>query len=198
MSMPEGAGCSQPAEPSAAGARPPAGYPGRRILQGMRPLVGVAALFLAGGAVADETRESLRDPEMRDGFVFLAPKAGDNELGRVRSPGASDEPVWQLAQWHSRFPLTNAVPTEPAALCVSNITRWFSLEHTRAGQAILTLGVDSRPAYQEQPRRSAQEPWVHLLLQQAIQLGWEVPGLNRVTMQVRGLSLRVASSETAP
>jgi hypothetical protein len=77
--------------------------------------------------------------------------------------------VWQLAQWHSRFPFTNALATEGGELCVSNVAKWFCLDRRPAESPVLTLAVDSRPEYAGSVRRGPEEPWTHLLVQQEIQ-----------------------------
>ena len=133
-----------------------------------RFLAGAAAAVVAASAAAAESRELLRDHRFNHGFGALGAKAEDGEAGQIRSAGPAGRPDWQVAQWHSRFGFTNLVAARGQALCVSNEARWLRLEATTAGEATLTLGVDSRPEYDGRPRRSAGEPWVHLLVQQAI------------------------------
>ncbi len=98
---------------------------------------------------------------------MLAPKGGGREIGRIWSGIATAEPVWQLAQWHSRFAFTNFNVTTDA-LCVSNTAKWLIREPSSGDRPTLTLGVDSRSEYDGQLRRSPSEPWVHLLVQQEI------------------------------
>lgn len=138
------------------------------FIRAMRTLFAVSCIAVGAGLGAAETRELLRDRRFNDGLALLAPKAGGGEVGRVRFAGSAGEPAWQMAQWHSRYPFTNAVPAAPDAVCASNLARWFCVERGITGHAVLTLGVDSRPEYEGTPRRSPSEPWVHLLVQQTI------------------------------
>jgi hypothetical protein len=96
---------------------------------------------------AAKTRELIRDPRFERGFAVLAPEAGGGELGRIACRESPAPPVWQLAQWHSRFPFTNALATEGGELCVSNVAKWFCLDRRPAESPVLTLAVDSRPEY---------------------------------------------------
>lgn len=71
------------------------------------------------------------------------------------------EPIWQLCQWSSRYDLAGAEP-EPKAGEVA-----FSNEGKRVALAedgTLTLGLTTSHEY-DHPRR-ADEPWIHLLVQQ--------------------------------
>ncbi|MDH7503780.1 MAG: hypothetical protein QHJ82_13855 [Verrucomicrobiota bacterium] len=111
--------------------------------------------------------ELIRDPTWALGFTVLAPKVGGGELGRIQFAGAPGTPVWQLAQWHSRFPFTNAVETGPE-LCLSNTAKWLCLNRRATEQPVLTLGVDSRPEYNGRLRRTPSESWPHLLIQQTV------------------------------
>lgn len=114
------------------------------------------------------TRELLRDPQFRDGFKVLAVRAGDGEVGRIQLAGTAAEPVWQLAQWHSRFAITNGVAASGGALGASNVAKWVRLDGPAGDGRTLTLGVDSRPEYHGRLRTSPAEPWAHLLVQQEI------------------------------
>lgn len=161
---------------------------------------GVGRLFwllalprLIVGLLAAEGEELLQDPQFRAGFVLLAPKLGVPELARIERGGARSEPVWELAQWHSRYPLTNAVHLASGGLILSNVARWFGLDQAAQGRAVLTFGVDSRPEYGGEPRRSAQEPWVHLLLQQAIQ---GAPSVAETTSLRLRFDVRLRDAET--
>ncbi len=148
-------------------------------------------LVLATGLTADQ--ELLRDPRFERGFTVLAPKAGEGEWGRLQLADAPNAPVWQLAQWHSRFPFTPGAATAGAVLCVSNAARWFCLDRRDAPAPRLTLGVDSRPEYGDKPRRRAAEPWTHLLVQQAIE---DAPALAEIESLRLALEVRLVEAET--
>ncbi len=135
----------------------------------------------AAAPIAD--RELIRDPAFDLGFSVLSLQAGGGEIGRIQPTGTLLEPVWQLAQWHSRFVLTDFAAPDSGSLCVSNVARRLSLERSPGQEPILTLHLDSRPEYQDQLRRTLSQPWVHLLVQQEIR---EAPSLAELT----GLRLR--------
>jgi len=113
--------------------------------------------------------ELLGDPEFRHGLRVLAARAGAGDLGSIAFADTAAAPVWQLAQWNTRFPLTNAAVATVGQLCVSNVAKWVCLDQSPANGPVITLGVDTRPEYGDTLRRSAAEPWVHLLVQQEIQ-----------------------------
>jgi hypothetical protein len=128
-------------------------------------------------------RELIRDPAFDLGFSVLALPAGGGEIGRIQPTGTLLQPVWQLAQWHSRFVLTHFAAPDTGSLCVSNVAKRLCLERSPSQDPILTLHLDSRPEYQDHLRRSLSQPWVHLLVQQEIR---DAPTLADLT----GLRLR--------
>lgn len=112
-------------------------------------------------------RELLRDPAFDDGFEVLAARGAGRPAGRIQPPRAESAPVWQLAQWHSRFEFTNHL-IAAESYAISNAAKWLRLERTSVQAPTLTLGLDARPEYDNRLRRGPAEPWVHLLLQQEI------------------------------
>lgn len=161
---------------------------------------GWAALGLEGGAeplpaasASGPGIELLRDLTFARGFTVLAPKAGGGELGRIQFAGVPEAPVWQVAQWHSRFPFTHVVATESGALSVSNATKWLHLDRRQPDSPTLMLGVDSRPEYDQAPRGSPSQPWVHLLVQQEIR---DAPSLAEATSLRLRFEARLREAET--
>lgn len=131
------------------------------------------ALWLAGGsglaaAPASETgdHELLRDSHFQGGFYLLEPKPGKRVVyGEV--PGLTPgRPVWDLAQWSSRFPLgpTHGVASGPGLVYGNNAKR-IVVGPPDSAVADLSLGVNAAVEY-PQARTSQSEPWVHLLVQQ--------------------------------
>lgn len=137
------------------------------------PLMGLLAFLLSVPVLAEtklmraEQRELLRDALFKNGFSVLAARAEDGEIGQIQLASVTTRPVWQLAQWHSRFPFTGF--RSDGSLCVSNAAHWLCLDATVADRPSLTLGVDSRSEYDGKLRQGSSEPWVHLLVQQEIQ-----------------------------
>ncbi len=149
--------------------------------------------LLSAGDANPTSFELLQDPGFARGFTVLAPKAGDPDLGQIGWADTREAPAWQVAQWHSRFPFSRASCPPHETLSVSNVARWLRLEPAPTGAATLTLGVDSRPEYSQGARRSAAEPWVHLLVQQAIH---RAPPLARTESLRLRFEFRLAAAET--
>ncbi len=132
---------------------------------------GVCLILLAGispvRALPDTTSgtELLRDPSFRQGFVLLRPEPGRKvECGVVRG-SEGGEPVWQLAQWSSRYPFeatTSVTRGKGGASRLATAARSVVF-----GDGVLSLAVNTATEYGERPRRE-EEPWVHLLVEQSI------------------------------
>lgn len=125
---------------------------------------------------AAETRELLRDAGFVRGFTLLAPQAGAGAVGRIAGRELT-EPIWEVAQWHSRFPFRGQEGEVSGSWRVANEAKWLEMATSAAGDTTLTLGVDTRPEYAGRLRTAASEPWVHLLLQQGIE---DAPPLTRL------------------
>jgi len=122
-----------------------------------------------GSAGSGPARELIRDPRFRCGFRLIEPKPG-RRVAYGRLPGAVEgaEPAWDLDQWSSRFPLAPGPPAVPGP----GVRRWANAAKAvttgEAGtaEADLALGVDARVEYGGRAR-AGDEPWVHLLVEQA-------------------------------
>lgn len=99
-------------------------------------------------------------------------------MGRIQPSDSPAPPVWQIAQWNSRFAFSNFTVANPGDLCVSNAGKWLRLTRASAAAPVLALGVDSCPEYDGRLRRNPSEPWVHLLVQQSIE---SAPSLAELT-----------------
>lgn len=111
-------------------------------------------------------RELVRDPHFSGGFNLLAPAPGKRVVyGELRglNPG---RPLWDLAQWSSRFPLqlTNVVVTKEGIIS-SNQAKCVLAGAPDSPAADLALAVNAGTEY-PRARKSTSEPWVHLLVQQ--------------------------------
>ncbi len=74
-------------------------------------------------------------------------------------------PVWQLAQWSSRYPFDATIPItrgDGGQFQLKNQARSVSF-----GDGVLSLAVNAATEYGERPRLE-NDPWVHLLVEQAI------------------------------
>jgi len=113
-------------------------------------------------------RELIRDPHFRSGFELMEPRPGRRVVyGELAGMEQGVEPVWDLDQWSSRFPLIAEAPTHPKP----GVRRWANPGKTvvcgSAGtpDADLALGVNARVEYDGRARKSG-DPWVHLLVEQ--------------------------------
>lgn len=175
---------------------------GRAGWRDLRAVVVWLAGWLIAGPVAIQAadtqpaqgRELIRDPRFQAGFIVLDPVPGRRvEVTRLRSAVASGAaPVWDLAQWSSRFPLTGE-PARPA----SGVERWsnegkvVTLGPGGAEGADLALKVLADREYGGRARRSG-EPWVHLLVQQEFS---DPPALAELTSAWLHLEARLLSLE---
>jgi len=122
----------------------------------------------AGTNVAEH--ELIRDPHFRGGFLLLNPKPGQRVInGELAGGEPSFKPVWDLAQWSSKFPLA-AAPAQRqtnGALCFTNAAKQVVVGELGGDKADLVLGVNASVEYGNRARQEG-EPWVHLLVQQEI------------------------------
>lgn len=124
---------------------------------------------------------------------MLSPKTGGGRIGRLQPRDANRDPIWQVAQWHSRFPWADLASVREDGLGATNAAKWLALVASADERPTLTLGVDSRPEYKHTLRQSSAEPWVHLLLQQDIQ---DAPPLSELASLTLQFEVRLTESET--
>ncbi|MCL5096828.1 MAG: hypothetical protein M1608_04750 [Candidatus Omnitrophica bacterium] len=114
----------------------------------------------------DAEHELIRDPHFQGGFYLLEPKPGKRVVyGELPwlNPG---RPVWDLAQWSSRFPLLPAdCFSSGQGMVCSNSAKSIVVGNPGSAAADLSLGVNADIEY-ARARKSPSEPWVHLLVQQ--------------------------------
>lgn len=150
----------------------------KRVATFTAALVAGTILFAAESKSADvkgtgvnvAEHELIRDSHFRGGFRLLDAKPGqrvvNGELAGIE-PGV--KPVWELAQWSSKFPLAVAPAPRQAngALCFSNAAKQVVVGELGGDKADLVLGVNASAEYGNRARQEG-EPWVHLLVQQEI------------------------------
>ncbi len=136
-------------------------------------------LTLLGGVLAEAAESKapsapvvlLRDPGFQLGFKVWSPKPGKHvECGRLRpNPTAATEPIWGLAQWSSKFPLSDPQPIRMSsgALCFSNEAKAVTFGPPGTAEADLWLAIHSGREYGERLRQKG-EPWPHLLIEQRV------------------------------
>jgi len=145
-----------------------------------RTLGGVLALCLAGTApiAGAADRELIRDPHFQGGFCLLEPKPGKRVVYGELVGLAPAKPVWDLAQWSSRFPLQPGNRAATAGgLAWSNNAKTIRVGPPGSPAADLALAVNAGAEY-PRPRKSTSQPWVHLLVQQNLA---SAPALGELT-----------------
>jgi len=111
-------------------------------------------------------RELIRDNQFRSGFLLLDPTPGKRvPYGRI--PGPEGNPIWDLAQWSSKFPLTagSGRHRSPQAIYQFNQAKAISFGGRSKTAFDLSMAVNASQEYGQRSRRKG-EPWVHLLVQQ--------------------------------
>lgn len=122
----------------------------------------------AGVNVAE--RELIRDSHFRGGFLLLETKPGQRVVyGELPGGEAGFKPVWDLAQWSSKFPLAvgPAQRQTNGALAFTNAAKQVVIGEPGRVGVDLILGVNASVEYGNRARQDS-EPWVHLLVQQEI------------------------------
>ncbi len=129
-------------------------------------------LTVLGSQAADPARELIRDPHFQNGFLLLEPEPGKRAAyGEAIDAAAPPKPVWDLAQWSSKFPLA-AVRTKrlpDGSLLFTNMAKRVCVGAPGSAEADLSLGVNASAEYGHRARKSPDEPWVHLLVQQDLE-----------------------------
>lgn len=165
------------------------------LLLGMPSIV--VALDAPAGSESGAVRELIRDPHFRGGFNLVDPKPG-RRLVYGRLPGAvNSEPVWDLDQWSSRFPLA----AEPPEALANGVRRWtnagkrVTLGEAGSAEADVSLAVNGPAEYGRQARKSG-EPWVHLLVEQSFQDAPALADLVSARLRIQARLLRSVFSRT--
>ncbi len=153
------------------GKRPLPSTRGRPVLISLsflRPFLALLSLCWVACSLAGTTqdRELVRDPHFQNGFYLLEPKPGKRVVyGEIKGLTQA-KPVWDLAQWSSKFPLEPGACLSVSSTCAcSNGAKGIVVGAPGVTTADLSLAVNAGAEY-SRPRKSAGEPWVHLLVQQ--------------------------------
>jgi hypothetical protein len=166
-------------------------------------LVAAAAVTLLitawSGYAAEEAtdRELIRDPDFRRGFSVLQPAPGKRVRdGMIHGSETAAEPVWDLVQWSSKHPLAIAAPEKLAdgSLCYSNVAKTVTLGVAGSDRGDLGMAVRAGVEYGSLARKSG-EPWVHLLVEQNIDLPPSLADLSAARLHVEA---KLTASEKQP
>ncbi len=136
----------------------------------MHFLVLFAALAAMYGSTGAGDRIALLDDMgFRRGFRVWSPKPGKKVAQGIIRPGdAAGEPVWGLAQWHSRFSFAGAEPERLKGGAVRFADRAKAVTfYPPGGKAAVAFALAGSVEYRgAAPRRG--DPWPHLLAQRQL------------------------------
>ena len=121
-------------------------------------------------AEPERTIPLLDDTRFRQGVVVHSPLPGKHVVEGKLTPFAEADPLWNVAQWHSRFSLANAQPETSAA----GVVRYFDGAKTllfypksEKDKPDLALGIDAIKEYEEKIPKPG-DAWTHLLLERKL------------------------------
>ena len=173
-------------------------------------ILGLGAAGCRGGEVEKgegrgerPTVELVRDPHFQNGFVLLEPAVGKRvPYAEIDGLTAGVTPVWDVAQWSSRFRLAATAFDRLAdgSLRYTNEAKRITLGGTGTPASDLSLGVLGSVEYGLHARRSG-DPWVHLLVQQDVEKSPTLAELTAARLQVEAKLLRsekVTTPEYSP
>lgn len=134
----------------------------------LRLLISAAFLLVvASSSQSREAEELIRDPHFQNGLILLDPNPGKKvPYGTLGGPGAGSQPIWDLAQWASKYPLQNDPQWAPDGF--ANEGKAVLIGPPGSESADLCLAVAGSAEYGTRVRQKG-EDWVHLLVEQRIQ-----------------------------
>ncbi|MBN1818635.1 MAG: hypothetical protein JW828_14835 [Sedimentisphaerales bacterium] len=113
--------------------------------------------------------ELLRDVRFELGLTVLSPVHGKKSVVGILGEVENSKPIWQLAQWHSRYSIAerDAEMLSDGSVRFSNTAKSITIGRGDSKHRDIILAVDSRPEYGGKLRSQGQ-PWPHLLVEQSI------------------------------
>jgi len=141
----------------------------------MTDRIWIVLLLVCGSAVYavsdsnDIATELIQDTHFTQGFRVIAPQHGVRVVEGYLNRNKHTQPVWDLVQWHSRYPIGKAEVQEldAGARRFANEAKSITICPPGKDLSDLILTLDSRPEFEGKFRQDGQ-PWPHLLVEQAI------------------------------
>ena len=140
----------------------------------LKPLVPIACLLtvVAIAEAAEQTTATvplLTDTRFERGFNVWSPKPGSHVKEGTIRPGESVlEPIWGLAQWHSRFTLADVEPERASNGAVRFADGGKSVTFFPAGsEADIAFGLQGAVEYEGTAPKPG-DPWPHLLAERKL------------------------------
>lgn len=139
-----------------------------------KPLATFACLWLAaviahGAEQPATTAPLLTDTRFERGFTVWSPKPGSHvKQGVIRPSDSAAEPIWGLAQWHSRFTLADAKPEQLPSGAIRFSDDAKSVTFFPAGsEADIAFGLQGILEYGNKAPKPG-DPWPHLLAERKL------------------------------
>ncbi|MEW6357646.1 MAG: hypothetical protein AB1696_15045 [Planctomycetota bacterium] len=140
------------------------------------------------------SQEMIRDPRFQRGFIVCAPKEGKRVVeGALQWDAAAGEPIWDLAQWHSKHSIAGVEPERlpSGAVRYSNAAKAVVVGPPESEEADLILAVNASREYGDRARQKG-EGWPHLLVSQRFETHPAIPDLKELIFHA---SVRLRRSE---
>ena len=128
-----------------------------------------AAVITDGAEKPNVATALLTDTRFERGFTVWSPKPGSHvKEGTIRPNEDAPLPIWGLAQWHSRFSLSDADPKRLAngALRYSDTAKSVSF-FPKGGEADTAFGLNGILEYENKAPKPG-DPWPHLLAERKL------------------------------
>jgi len=137
------------------------------------------------------------DTSFERGFIVWSPQPGKKvRTGQLQPFPKREPPVWGLAQWSSRFDLSQAKRevVAPRSIRYFDGAKSVSFDLRSPERAVMTLGVDGNTEYDgKAPKRGA--AWPHLLLERSLIVHPRLAELDSVGFRISYRLIRQEASK---
>lgn len=140
----------------------------------------------AAAASATPELPLLADPQFHGGCMVLRPEAGKKiRAGTLLPTPGPVLPVWELAQWHSRFSLAAVEPRRlpSGAAQFFDGAKYVIFGPPGAPEADVVLGLDAVAEYERRAPNPG-DAWPHLLLSSELQNRRPLPSLAALRLRI--------------